>query len=191
MSSKINKSIFENFPVLESKRIQYKKILVTDAEDIFKIRSSDDVMKYMDTSKMVSRTESIKFIESMDESFKKGNGINWGLIEKFTNNFVGYFGFWRIDSKNCRGEIGYALCPESWGKGYMLETFRTLIKFGFEELNLHSIEANVNPENISSIKLLEKFGFKREAYFKENYFFNNEFKDSIIYSLLKSDMTKN
>ncbi len=148
-------------------------------------------MKFMDTYKMIASVESIKLIESMDDSFKKGTGINWGLIEKFTNKFIGYFGFWRIDAKNCRAEIGYALCPENWGKGFMMETFRTVIKYGFEELKLHSIEANVNPKNTASIKLLERFGFKREAYFRENYFFNNEFKDSVIYSLLDSDIIKN
>ena len=52
----------------------------------------------------------------------------------------------------------------------MTETLKTLIKFGFDKINFHSIEANVNPGNISSIKLLEKIGFKKEAYFKEKLF---------------------
>jgi len=191
LSIEINKSIFESFPLRESKRLKFRQILLSDSDDIFNIRSNDDVMKYMDTNKMLTTGESVKLIQSMDDSFKKGTGINWGLIEKFTNQFIGYFGFWRIDAKNCRAEIGYALCPQNWGKSYMLETFRTLIKFGFEELKLHSIEANVNPGNTASIKLLEKFGFKREAYFRENYFFNNEFKDSVIFSLLENDLVKN
>jgi len=189
MSLEINLNIFECFRELESPRLKYRRILSSDSEDIFKIRSNDDIMKYMDSYKMASLTESAKLIESMDESFKKGTGINWGLMDKFTDELVGYFGFWRVDLKNCRGEIGYALCPECWGKGYMLETFRTTINFGFKELNLHSVEANVNPGNKASIKLLERFGFKREAYFRENYFFNNEFKDSVIYSLLERDIT--
>jgi ribosomal-protein-alanine N-acetyltransferase len=54
-------------------------------------------------------------------------------------------------------------------------------------MNLHSIEANINPENIASRKLLEKTGFVREAYFKENYFFNGKFIDSEIYSLLNKN----
>ncbi len=191
MPFEINKSVFENFPELESKRLKYRQITVTDSEDLFKIRVNDDVMKYMDSHKMISVTESVKLIESMGESFEKAVGINWGLIEKFTNQFIGYFGYWRIDAKHCRAEIGYALYPETWGKGYMLEAFRTLIRFGFEKLNLHSIEANVNPGNAASIKLLEKFGFKREAYFRENYLFNNEFKDSAIYSLLESYINDN
>ena len=53
---------------------------------------------------------------------------------------------------------------------------------------MHSIEANVNPGNISSVKLLERAGFKREAYFRENYLFDGKFYDSLIYSLLETDV---
>jgi ribosomal-protein-alanine N-acetyltransferase len=62
-----------------------------------------------------------------------------------------------------------------------------MLKFGFDNIKLHSVEANVNPDNSSSIKVLEKFGFQKEAHFKENYLFNNQFLDSIIYSLLEKN----
>ena len=65
------------------------------------------------------------------------------------------------------------------------------INVGFTELNLHSIEANVNPENEKSERLLVKFGFKKEAYFRENFFYNGIFKDSIIYSILETYLNFN
>jgi ribosomal-protein-alanine N-acetyltransferase len=70
----------------------------------------------------------------------------------------------------------------------MSETLKILIDFGFNDLRIHSIEANVNPKNEKSVQLLEKLNFKKEAYFRENYFFNGKFVDSIIYSLLESDL---
>ena len=54
-------------------------------------------------------------------------------------------------------------------------------------MNLHSVEANINPANEASTKTLEHFKFEREAYFKENYYFREKFLDSAIYSLLKKD----
>ncbi|HUM46715.1 MAG TPA: GNAT family protein, partial [Chitinophagales bacterium] len=83
-----------------------------------------------------------------------------------------------------RAEIGYSLLPGYWGRGIMLESITAVIRFGFEILKLHSIEANVNPSNIPSIKLLERSGFVKEAHFKENYYFNGKFLDSAIYSLV-------
>ena len=186
----INKKVFENFPELESGRLIFRQILLDDSEKLFEIRSNSEVMKFMDVEPMKSLAEAENLISSVSESFRIRTGINWGIVEKHSNEFIGYFGFWRIDVKNCRGEIGYALHPKFWDKGYMSETLNTLIEYGFNELHLHSIEANVNPYNLSSIKLLEKVGCKQEAYFKESFLFRTEFKDSIIYSLLKKDFIK-
>ena len=57
----------------------------------------------------------------------------------------------------------------------MTDTVNTLAQFGFSKIKQHNIESNVNPNNKSSIKLLERIGFKKEAYSRENYLFNSKF----------------
>ena len=69
----------------------------------------------------------------------------------------------------------------------MKEAIKTLIHFAFHTFNLNSLEANINPKNQNSRSILLKLGFQKEAYFRENYFYNGVFLDSEIYSLLKSD----
>jgi ribosomal-protein-alanine N-acetyltransferase len=190
MITEIDKSIFKSFPEIESERLIFRKILMSDAKDILLIRSNDDVMRFMDVPRHNSISDSEKLIQLVEESYNKEDGINWAIIEKHSNRFVGYFGFFRIIPEHCRAEIGYALKPEYWGKGYMYETINRMVKFGFDNMKLHSIEANVNPENEKSKKVLEKISFKKEAYFRENYLFDGKFLDSIIYSLLEKDLTK-
>ncbi|MBI9053995.1 MAG: GNAT family N-acetyltransferase [Bacteroidales bacterium] len=111
--------------------------------------------------------------------------MNWAIVEKSSNVFLGYFGFWRIMKEHCRAEIGFALKPEYWGKGFMTESLLQFVNFGFNNLQVHSIEANVNPLNEKSMLILEKVGFKKEAYFRENYLFNGRFIDSAIFSLIE------
>lgn len=89
-----------------------------------------------------------------------------------------------MDKEHYRAEIGYSLLPDYWSKGYMAEAARCAIDYGFSMLNFHSIEANVNPNNAASIRLLEKMNFVREAYFRENFYYDGKFLDSAIYSLL-------
>jgi len=190
MKFEINKKVFDQFPELDSDRLKYIQITLEDSETLFEIRTNKKVMRFMGKEEMKSISESESLIKSIRESFKLGSGISWGIIEKSTNLLIGYFGFWRIDSSHCRGEIGYALHPNYWGKGYMKETASKLIEYGFRKLNLHSIEANVSSDNLPSIRLLEKIGFRKEAYFRENFLFKNEFKDSVIYSLLERDLIK-
>lgn len=186
MNTQTNINIFLSFPCLESDRLLFREFSLMDSNDLFQIRSDDDVMRFMDTYKLESVTDAENFIKSINESFNDKTGINWAIIEKQSGIFIGYFGFWRIIHQHCRAEIGYALKPKFWNKGYMAETMKTMIEFGFDKLKIHSIEANVNPDNTSSIKLLEKTGFSKEAIFKENYLFNGKYIDSIIYSLLEN-----
>ncbi|MBP6649301.1 MAG: GNAT family N-acetyltransferase, partial [Bacteroidia bacterium] len=76
------------------------------------------------------------------------------------------------------------LHPDYQKQGIMAEALLKVLDYGFKTMKLHSVEANVNPENAGSINLLEKSGFVREAYFRENYYYDGKFLDSAIYSLL-------
>ena len=78
------------------------------------------------------------------------------------------------------------LNPKFWKKGIMKEALLRVIDFGFDEMKLHSIEANINPDNEASAKILESTGFVKEAYFKEDFFFEGTFRDTIIYSRLQN-----
>ena len=111
--------------------------------------------------------------------------IQWAIALKTENKIVGTIGYHRIEKEHYRAEVGYMLHPDYWNTGLMTEALKVIIDFGFDEMNLHSIEGNINPNNAVSRKILEKFGFVKEAYFKENYFFNGKFFDSEVYSLLK------
>lgn len=185
---KINDVIFDVFPNLESERLQFRAYRNEDAARLLNIRSNALVSEFMDTTNPVKIEDSEQRIAKIQSSFNDKTGITWAIVEKPSNTLIGDFGIWRFDKDNSRGEIGYVLSPEYWGKGYMTESFTTLVNFAFNRLNLHSLEANVNPENENSKILLSKFGFKQEAYFRENYFHNGRFLDSEIYCLLKSDI---
>ena len=183
----INNIHFENFPYLESERLIFREFTINDATDIQCIRSNDKVMDYMDSEPHRTVKDSENFISKNLDRYKNKEGLFWAIIEKSENKFIGDFAFWNIIRENHRAMIGYTLKPQFWGKGYMTETLSQLIKFGFSDLNLHSFEAEINPKNINSEKVLVKTGFKKEAYFKENRYFNGEYLDSEIYSLLEKD----
>lgn len=191
MNLKINDAVFNDFPILESERLIFRAYKKSDASSILKIRFDKRVLKYMDTITPETLEDTENKIAEIEELFKSKKGIAWVIVEKKSNKLIGDFSFWRLDRLHNRGEIGYVLNPEFWGMGYMTETMNALIDFAFTKLKLHSIEANVNPENENSKRLLVSFGFKLEAHFRENYFFEGKYLDSLIYSLLQSDLKSN
>ncbi|MGS2725292.1 GNAT family N-acetyltransferase [Psychroserpens sp. BH13MA-6] len=183
----INDDIFDAFPELESKRLSYRAYRLQDASALYDIRGHKSVAKYMDSEIPKSDQDTKQRIQKMQSDFQNKKGITWAIIDKDSGKLIGDFGIWRIDKANARGEIGYVLHPDYWGKGYMSEATHTIISFGFNHMKLHSFEANVNPMNSNSKAMLLKFGFRLEAHFRENYYYNGQFLDSEIYCLLKSD----
>jgi ribosomal-protein-alanine N-acetyltransferase len=176
---------FSLFPVLHTDRLILKEITGHDAQVLFDMRSHPELMKYIDRPKPKSLDEINELIEKMYQMKIKGEGISWGIYRKDNPDLkIGNIGLFRIIAEHYRAEIGYMLQANEHQKGIMFEAMQAVIKFGFEKIHLHSIEANINPENTASRKLLEKAGFVREAYFRENYFFDGKFIDSEIYSLI-------
>lgn len=154
---------------------------------MYKLRTDPSVMKYLDTA-MPKHVDQIKSkIQENIDSFDQKQGIPWVVISKDTDTAIGYASIWRIDHKNHRGEVGYALLPDYWGIGLATEAMEAIIKFGFEMVGLHTMMANTNPENIASQGLLSKLGFQREAYHRQDYFYDGRYLDSTIYGLLKED----
>lgn len=186
----INEGVFDHFPSLESDRLIFREFKTEDAKDILKIRSNPEVMSYMDSDIHQTIEDAQSFVEGNRMAHVNKTGVCWAIIDKTSDKFIGDFSYWKLDRTNHRGEIGYTLKPEFWSKGYMQETMQILFKFGFEQLNLHSIEANINPANDNSRNILIKMGFKKEAYFKESYFYNGHYLDSEIYSLLVGWLSK-
>ena len=176
---------FGDFPVLETERFALKRIVAADALAIFEMRSDNKVMKYLDRKKFTTIDEAYAMIDRIDNSFNNNEGITWKITYRNSDALLGTLGLWRIEKEHHRAEIGYMLHHPYWSKGVMNEVGNVVLDYGFNVLNLHSIEGQVNPANEASIKLLEKLGFVREAYFRENYFYDGKFFDTAIYSLLK------
>ena len=178
--------VFLPFPELMTPRLRLRFIVPEDAESLLFLRSSEDVMRYIDKERMKTREDALALIQKMTDGIHSGTGINWGISLRNDPTLLGTIAFWRLIPENYRAEIGYMLHPDYQGRGLMSEAMTEVMRYGFEIMNLHSIEANINPGNEVSRKLLLKFGFQKEAYFRENYFFNGKFLDSEIYSLIRT-----
>lgn len=182
-----NDNVFDEFPVITTERLLLREITPGDANEIFAIYSSDAAMKYFgkDTFKTIDQAQ--EMIERVRKGFRDREGIRWGISFKGSDKLIGSGGFWRLVKPHFRAEIGYDLHPDYWGKGLMSEAVKAMIEFGFGKMNLHSVEANTDPENAASARLLEKNGFVKEGIFRESYYYNGVFLDSHIYSLIKKN----
>jgi len=175
---------FDPFPVLITERLTLRHVDENDVNEIFFLRSDKKVLEFLDRKPAETIDEAMEHINKLNDLEKNNESINWGITLTGNNKLLGHICFWNIKKDHYRSEIGYALHPDFQGKGIMHEAMNAILKYGFETMELHSVEANVNPANVPSIKLLERNNFIKEAYFKENYYYDGKFLDSAIYSLL-------
>ena len=176
---------FSPFPTLESERLHFRRLTDADAPEIFALRSNPEIMKYIPRPLATTIEDALAHIKLINEKIDENIDINWAVTEKGNDKCIGLMGFYRTQPENFRTEIGYMITPEHNGKGYVTEAVKTLLDFAFNTLNFHSIEAVIDSRHMASERVLQKNGFEKEAHFKENFFYNNEFTDTVIYSLLK------
>jgi ribosomal-protein-alanine N-acetyltransferase len=175
---------FSPFPELFTERLLLREITSADIKEVFQLRSDINVMQFIDRPLAQSMNDAVQLIQKIKDGHEKNENITWAITLQNQPELIGTIGFWRIDKENYRAEIGYLLHPGQQGKGLMQEAVEMVLKYGFQTMKLHSVEANVNPANNSSIKLLKKNKFVKEAHYKENYFYDGKFLDSAVYSLL-------
>ena len=176
---------FDPFPVLQTSRLKLRRIEENDVNEIYFLRSDERLMKYLGRSPESSVETAALFIRNIQDQEKNGEGILWGITLHTNPTIIGTICYWHILKEHFRAEVGYLLHPDYQGKGYMDEAMEKVIDYGFNTMHLHSIEADADPQNSASIKLLVRNQFVKEALFKENYFYNGKFLDTVVYSLLK------
>jgi ribosomal-protein-alanine N-acetyltransferase len=148
----------------ETERLILRELLPTDRNGLFAVDSDPDVNIYLGNNpvKTIEQTDDIiKFIRKQYID----NGIGrWAMIEKSSNNFIGWAGLKLIrELTNNRidyYDLGYRLNKSYWGKGFATEAARASLQYGFNTLNLNEIYAIADSKNVASRNVIEKVGLK-------------------------------
>lgn len=164
--------------------VALEPLTVFHADFLLRLRSDPEVLRYVDREPLASAQEAKAYAQRIADDTAAGRGANWLIREQASGAPAGSIGLWRIDRANDLAELGYTLMPAYWGRGFARRALGAVLDYGFGVLGLHRIEANINPENEASRRLLERAGFRLEAQFRENYRFRDRHLDSHIYGLL-------
>ncbi|HEY9433560.1 MAG TPA: GNAT family protein [Blastocatellia bacterium] len=175
------------FPRLETERLVLREIVQADAEDLFHIFSDEETMRYWSCLPYKSVDQAHRLIEGLAKAPLAGVGINWAITLRGDERLVGKCGYNEWRKAHRRGDISYIVAREQRGKGVVSEALGAMLDYGFDHMNLHSVEAGVTPGNEASTRMLQRLGFRLEGHLRENFLTDRGFVDSLIYSLLRSD----
>ena len=176
---------FHPFKNLETERLFLRRIAVTDFAEIRELRGNPETMKFIPRPLITNNEEALEYINMINEKIENNEAINWAITLKGNPKHIGNIGLFRLQPENHRCEIGYMILPEYKGQGIVTEVIKAVLKYGFNDMNMHSIEAVIDPDNVASERVLQKNGFVKEAHILENELWDGKFWDTVIYSLLK------
>lgn len=177
---------------LETSRLLLTEIQASDLKDIHRLNSYPEVAQYntIGIPKDLETTQKVIQANLDDLTAERRTKYCWMLRDKEQGTFIGEIGLNLSAERYQRGEFYYSLIPDYWGKGYATETLRRIIKFGFETLNLHRMDAGCAVENMGSIRVLEKAGLIREGVGRMILPLQTGWSDNYAYSILETDYFK-
>jgi len=176
---------FHPFQNLETERLLLRRVTPADVTEVLELRSNPDTMRYIPRPLLTNTEKALAHIQMIEDKIENNIGINWAITLKGNPKLLGIIGHYRIQPENHRSEIGYMLLPQYSGQGITTEAIKAVLKYGFEVLNMHSIEAIIDPQNFASERVLQKNGFVKEAHILKNELWEGKFIDTAIYSLLR------
>ena len=175
-------------PRLQGERVQLRTIVERDARSLLGLFGDRDVVKWMAIRRLQSLDDARALVEEIHTESEARRLFQWALVRREDpSELLGTCTLASIDWVDERAEVGFALLPEARGAGVMSEALRLLIAHAFEDLHLHRLEADVDPRNEPSLRLLERCSFVREGLLRERYLMRGERQDSIQMGLLATD----
>ena len=172
-------------PTLLGTQVELRALSKTDVPALFEIFSDHRVMRYWSTPAMHDASQAERYFESIQEGFRSQQLFQWGI--QVGEDLAGTCTLFHLDLVHRRAEIGYALGYRFWGKGLAQDAVTAVIRFAFETLDLHRMEADVDPRNARSLRLLQKLGFREEGWLRERYMVNGETQDALLLGLLRPE----
>lgn len=175
--------------MLTTPRLHLKEITVNDLDNIHQLLSLPETDEFntmgIPESIEVTRSHLEQWFSDQKQNPRMSYAFALSLID--SNEFIGLVGIKLEIPKYKNAHVWYKLHKEFWNFGYATEATKELLRFGFEELKLHRIEAGCAIENTGSIKVLEKVGMVREGIKRKNLPIRGEWKDNYFYAILEED----
>jgi RimJ/RimL family protein N-acetyltransferase len=174
-------------PVLESERLRLRAYRMQDLDAVYALYSDPRVMRYWSFPPWQDKAQARAYLERVLAETATGAVHAWAIADRGDDALIGTATLHSLQREQGRAEIGYSLVPERQGRGLAAEALRLLLAHAFDGLQLRRLEADVDPRNLASCRLLERLGFRREGLLRARWRVAGEDCDSAMYGLLASE----
>jgi [ribosomal protein S5]-alanine N-acetyltransferase len=172
---------------IDTSRLQVRQVSEADVPALLEVNGDPEVTKFLPYPTWNSLIDGQAWFKRMQLIQEGGAALQFVVVDKHTDRAVGTCLLFRHDEGSARAELGYVLARACWGRGYMHEALGALVACAFTTMGLRRLEAEVDPRNAASGRLLQRLGFVREGLLRERWVDKGEAHDVEAYGLLKRE----
>jgi ribosomal-protein-alanine N-acetyltransferase len=187
MLNKKQNPCMAEFPLIETQRLVLREVTNADTPALLSVHGDPDLMKWFGSDPIPDVRAAEGLVQTFAQWRFDGTGTRWGVQLKGESNLIGTCGLFRWDQRWKRCTTGYELAGAFHGRGLMREALDAMLHWGFTEMDINRVEALIHPQNMSSLHLAERLGFRREGLLREVGFWGGLHHDLLQYSLLRRD----
>ncbi len=169
---------------LNGKHINLRALEPTDLEFLFETENDESFWEVSNTQKPFSKHILIQYLNNAQQDIFEAKQLRLMIVEKNSNTSVGMIDVFDFDPKHKRAGVGILINSTFENKGYASEALELLVNYGFLHLDLHQVYSNITEDNLKSISLFEKQGFKKIGVKKDWIYSNKTFKNELLYQLI-------
>jgi ribosomal-protein-alanine N-acetyltransferase len=174
----------DRLPTLSAARVHLRWLEAGDIDDLITVFGDPAVMRYWSSPPLSDRSAAAALLADIRSCFDRRELFQWGVTLAETDRVIGTCTLAWPQLESGRAELGFALGQAAWGHGYMSEALQALLDYAFGPVGLRRLEADIDPRNEPSLRLVERLGFRREGLLRERWLVDGEVQDSVFLGLL-------
>lgn len=174
-----------SFEPVHTERLTLRTYEPADAEKLLRYYGNPDVCRF--------QLHEAWTIEDAHESVAKRiartdfSSEALALAVEHKGRVVGNIEAWLVGGSPALAEMGWTFSPDVTGRGFATEAVAALLDHVFSHPQVHRVTAEMDGRNVSSARLAERVGMRREAYFRQNWWSKGEWTDTLVYAVLRED----
>ncbi len=154
-------ALFEPFPILDTPRLRLRALTLDDTPAMHRLDADPRVAQYFGRPPSASRAAMHERVVALIDNTASERAGFWVLADRDTDALLGTACLWNWDREAAIADIGYLLDPARWGEGLMHEALVPVLEFGRTRMGLRRVEARVDPDNLASIRVLDRLEFRK------------------------------
>ena len=174
-------------PVLQLERVRLRPFDERHVDGVFAMYSNTLATQYLARPRLAERTQAAEMIAKAQAGYAERTVLRLAIERATDSAFLGECLLFNFNHDSRRAEIGYGLLPQHWSHGYVSEALPALIDHAFGPLGLNRLEADIDPDNSASRRVLERHGFRSEGLLRERWIVRGKPSDSAMYGLLERE----